>query len=58
MSLGDNQKPRSTWWHSSAAGRSWFSAVKEKLGDREAASRSFRTASKIGLKQSLKSPKG
>jgi hypothetical protein len=58
MSLGDNQKPRATWWHSSAAGRSWFSAVKEKLADREVANRSFRTGSRIGLKQSLKRSKG
>jgi len=58
MSLGDNQKPRSTWWHSSAAGRSWFSAAKEKLSDREVAKHSFGTGSRIGLKQSLKNSKG
>jgi len=51
MSLGDNQKPRSTWWHSSAAGRSWFSAVKDKQGSKEAMNRSFPTGSRIGLKQ-------
>jgi hypothetical protein len=52
MSLGGNQKPRSTWWSaSSRSSGNWFSAVKAKLGQSDSKIRSLNTGTKVGLKQ-------
>jgi hypothetical protein len=49
MSLGGNQKPRSTWW--SASSRSnWFSAVKAGLGQSDSKNLPLNTGAKVGLK--------